>query len=88
MVRRTRNAKENQMTRRREDHREGRTIWRARFIDAISREQVGQATFSADSVEEARQRAWRIAAGGFGTPEGAWVVGGNDIDVRVERASR
>ena len=76
------------MTRRREDHREGRTIWRAKMIDAISREQVGQATFSADSVEEARQRAWRIAASGFGTPEGAWVVGGNDIDVRVERASR
>ncbi len=76
------------MTRQRENHREGRTIWRARFIDAISREQVGQASFSADSVEEARQRAWRLAASGFGTPEGAWVVGGNDIDVRVERASR
>jgi len=76
------------MKNRRENHREGRTIWRAKIIDAISREQVGQATFSADSVEEARQRAWRIAAGGFGTPEGAWVVGGNDIDVRIERASR
>ena len=76
------------MNRRRENHREGRAIWRARFIDAVSREPVGQATFSADTVEEARQRAWRLAASGFGTPEGAWVVGGNDIDVRIERASK
>ena len=76
------------MDRRREDHREAKTIWRAKFIDTISREQVGQASFSADSVEEARQRAWRLAASGFGTPEGAWVVGGNDIDVRIERASK
>jgi len=59
------------MGRTRESHREAKTIWRARFIDAVSREQVGQATFSADSVEEARQRAWRIAASGFGTPAGA-----------------
>jgi hypothetical protein len=76
------------MNRQREDHREGRTIWRARLIDTVSRERGGQPTFSADSVEEARQRAWRIAASGVGTPEGAWAVGGNDIDVRIERASR
>ena len=76
------------MTTRREDHREAKTIWRARVIDTISREEIGRFSFSADTVEAARQRAWSIAAHGFGTPEGAWVVGGTDIDVRVERASK
>lgn len=66
------------MARRREDHREAKTIWRARVIDTISREPVGRFAFSADSVEAARQRGWLIAGQRFG----------NDIDVRIARASR
>jgi hypothetical protein len=76
------------MKRRREDHREAKVVWRAKVLDTVSREQIGQFSFSADTVEEARQRAWSIAASGFGTPEGAWVVGGTDIEVRVVRASK
>jgi len=75
------------MKRQREDHREGSTIYRATVTDTISREQVARFTFSADSVEEARQRAWRLASQ-HGTPDGAWLVGGTDIHVRVERISK
>jgi len=66
------------MNRRREDHREGATVYRATVTDTISHEQVGRFAFSADSVEEARERGWRIAGRRYG----------NDIHVRVERASR
>ena len=62
----------------RESHREGSTIYRATVTDTISRETVGRFTFSADAVEEARVRAWRIAGSRFGS----------DIHVRVERISR
>ena len=54
---------------------------------AISRETVGRFTFSADTIEEARQRAWRMAST-HGTVDGAWLVGGTDIHVRVERISK
>jgi len=66
------------MKRRREDHREGATIYRATVTDTVSHEQVGRFAFSADRPEEARERAWRIAGRRYG----------NDIDVRIERISR
>ena len=66
------------MKRRREDHREARFIYRATVTDTISRETVGRFTYSADSIEEARERGWRIAGRRFG----------NDIDVRIERLSK
>ena len=66
------------MKRRREDHREGKVIYRATVTDTISRERVGRFAFSADSIEEARERGWRIAGRRFG----------NDIDVRIERTSK
>ena len=65
------------MTRRREDHREASTIYRASVRDLISREAVGRFTFSADSLEKARERGWRIAGSRFGS----------DIRVRIERLS-
>ena len=66
------------MKRQREDHREASIIYRATVTDTISHEQVGRFTFSADCIEEARVRAWRIAGSRFG----------NDIHVRVERISK
>jgi hypothetical protein len=60
------------------EDREAGTIYRATVTDTISREQVGGFAFSADSIEEARERGWRIAGRRYG----------NDIDVRVERASK
>ena len=75
------------MRRQRESHREGSTIYRATVIDTISRETVARFTFSADTIEEARQRAWRMAST-HGTVDGAWLVGGTDIHVRVERISK
>ena len=66
------------MKRRREDHREAKVIYRASVTDTISRERLGRFSFSADSVEEARARGWRIAGHRYG----------NDINVRVVRASR
>jgi hypothetical protein len=66
------------MKRRREDHREGATVCRATVTDTVSRERVGWFTFSADRIEDARERAWRIAGRRYG----------NDIEVRVQRASR
>jgi len=65
------------MNRRREDHREARVIYRATVTDLVSRERVGRFTYSADSIEEARERGWRIAGRRFG----------NDIDVRIEQVS-
>jgi len=70
--------KETTMRRQREDHREGSTIYRATVTDTISHETTGRVTFSADSIEEARVRAWQIAGSRFGS----------DIHVRVERISR
>ena len=79
--------KETTMGRQRESHREGSTIYRATVIDTISRETIGRFTFSADTIEEARQRAWRMAST-HRTLDGASLIGGTDIDVRVERISK
>ena len=65
------------MKRHREQHQEGRTIYRAIVIDLVSREQIGRFTFSADHIDEARERGWRIAGSRFG----------NGIDIRIERLS-
>lgn len=65
------------MKRQREDHREATNIYRATVTDTISRQQVGRFTFSAETIEEARVRGWRIAGSRFG----------NDIHVRIERIS-
>jgi len=59
------------------EDREAAAIYRAAVTDLISRERVGRFAFSADSLEEARERGWRIAGRRFG----------NDIDVRIERLS-
>jgi len=66
------------MKRRREDHREGATVCRATVTDTVSHHQVGRFTFSADRIEDARERAWGIAGRRYG----------DDIDVRIERISR
>jgi hypothetical protein len=66
------------MTTRRENHQEAKVIYRAAVTDTISRERLGRFAFSADSIEEARERGWRIAGRRFG----------NDINVRVVRASK
>lgn len=58
--------------------REGDTIYRATVSDLINREQIGRFTYSADNIEEARERGWRIAGSRFG----------NGIDVRIERLSK
>lgn len=65
-------------TTRRENHREGTTIYRATVRDVLNGDRLGGFAFSADSVEEARERGWRIAGRRYG----------NDIDVRIERASK
>ena len=57
---------------------EATTIYRATVTDTISRERIGRFAFSADSIEEARERGWRIAGGRFG----------NDIHVKIERISK
>jgi len=62
----------------RENHKEGHIIYRATVTDTINHEQVGRFTFSADSIEEARVRGWRIAGSRFG----------DDIHVRIERISK
>ena len=59
------------------EDREATIIYRATVTDTISREPVGRFAFSADSIEEARERGWRIAGRRFG----------NDIDVRIEQLS-
>ena len=79
--------KETTMRRRRESHREGSAIYRATVTDTISRETIGRFTFSADTIEEARQRAWRMA-GTHRALDGASLIGGTDIHVRVERISK
>ena len=72
------NGKDNTMKHQREDHREDSTIYRATVIDTINGERVGRFTFSAESIEDARVRGWRIAGSRFG----------NDIHVRIERISK
>jgi len=66
------------MKRRREDHREGATIYRATAADTLNGERLGRFAFSADRIEEAHKRGWHIAGRRFG----------NDVDVRVVRASK
>ena len=66
------------MTKRREDHREASTIYRATVHDLVGRDRLGRFAYSAYSIEEARERGWRIAGSRFG----------NDIDVRIERLSK
>ncbi len=61
-----------------EDQLEGSVIYRATVLDLVSHERIGRFTFSADGIEEARQRGWRIAGRRFG----------NGIDVRIERISK
>jgi len=61
-----------------EDQQEGGVIYRATVLDLVSHEQIGRFTYSADGIEEARQRGWRIAGSRFG----------NGIDVRIERISK
>ena len=57
---------------------EGKYIYRATVTDTTSHEQIGRFTYSADSIEEARVRGWRIAGSRFG----------NGIMVRIERLSK
>jgi len=59
------------------EDREAVTVYRATVTDTISRETVGRFAYSADSIEEARERGWRIAGRRFG----------NDIDVRIQQLS-
>ena len=66
------------MKRRRQDHREASTIYQATVTDIVNHEQVGRFTFSAESIDEARVRGWRIAGSRFG----------NGIDVRIEGLSK
>ena len=66
------------MKRRRENHQEAATICRATATDTLNGRRLGRFAFSADRLEEARERAWRIADSRYG----------NDIDVRVARISR
>ena len=62
----------------RENHREFSTIYRATVTDLVSREQIGTVSFSAKSIEHARQRGWAIAGSLYG----------NGIEVRIERLSK
>jgi len=80
-------GKKTTMRRQRESHREGSAIYRATVTDTIGRETVGRFAFSADTIEEARQRAWRMAST-HRALDGASLIGGTDIHVRVERISK
>ena len=71
-------GKDDTMNTQRDDHQEGSTIYQATIIDLVSREQIDRFGFSADSIEDARERGWRIAGSRYG----------NDIHVRVERISK
>ena len=70
-------GKDDTMNTQRDDHLEGSTIFQATVIDLVNREQIGRFSFSADSIEEARERGWRIAGSRYG----------NDIHVRIEQIS-
>ena len=58
-------------------HAEVSRIYRATVIDTVSRERIGRFCFSAETIEDARPRAWSIAGSRFG----------NGIHVRVEQLS-
>ncbi len=60
-----------------EEHAEGRLIFRATVTDTVSRETLQRYAFSADSLEEARELAWK-RAGKYG----------GDVFVKVEQLSR
>ena len=65
------------MASQREDHREASIIYRATVTDTISREQIERYAFSADSIEDAREMAWKRAG-----------RHGGDVFVKVERLSK
>ena len=65
------------MNHRHEDHREASIIFRATVTDTISRERIERYAFSADSVEDAREQAWKRAG-----------RHGGDVFVKVARLSK
>ena len=71
-------GKDHTMNTQRDDHQEGSMIYQATVIDLVSKKHADCFGFSADSIEEARERAWRIAGSRYGS----------DIHVRVERISK
>lgn len=68
--------KENAM--RNEKHHEPLTSYRATVIDTISRQVAETFAFEADTIENAREKAWRIAGRKYAC----------DIHVRVERIAK
>jgi hypothetical protein len=52
-------------------------VYRATVTDLIARREAGTFAFFADSIEDAREKAWRIAGH----------RNGSDIHVRVERGN-
>jgi len=56
---------------------EGGLIFRATVTDTISHDRIETYTFSADSIEEAREQAWKRAG-----------RHGGDVFVKVERLSK
>ena len=65
------------MASQREDHREASIIYRATVTDTISRERIERYAFSAESIEDARELAWKRAG-----------RHGGDVFVKVERLSK
>ncbi|NLF32046.1 MAG: hypothetical protein GX591_14310 [Planctomycetes bacterium] len=61
----------------REDHREGRSLYRAAVTDTVSHAPIERYTFSADSIEEARELAWKRAG-----------RHGGDVFVKIERLGK
>ena len=70
-------GKDNTVNTQRDDQQDGSTIYQATIIDLVNRKRIGSFGFSADSIEEARERGWRIAGSRYG----------NDIHVRIEQIS-
>ena len=60
-----------------ETNAEGSLIFRATVTDTTNREQIERYTFGADSIEEARELAWKRAG-----------RHGGDVSVKVERLSK
>jgi hypothetical protein len=69
--------KETTMHRNNEIDREYLTIYRATVTDTISRQPVETFVFGAGSIEDAREKAWRIAGRKYNA----------DIHVRVGRVA-
>lgn len=69
--------KENAM-RNENDNHEPLTSYRATIIDTISRQVVETFAFGADTIEDAREKAWRIAGRRYS----------GDVHVRVERIAK